>query len=35
LFKSLRTIPVWLDVLRDAERLCQQAIVLNYTNPMT
>ncbi len=34
LFKGLRTIPVWLEVLRDAERLCPQAIVLNYTNPM-
>lgn len=34
LFKALRTIPVWLDVLRDAERLCPQALVLNYTNPM-
>lgn len=34
LFKSLRTIPVWLDVLKDAERLCPEAIVLNYTNPM-
>ncbi|HUR56133.1 MAG TPA: alpha-glucosidase/alpha-galactosidase [Opitutaceae bacterium] len=34
LFKALRTIPVWLDVLRDCERLCPQAIVLNYTNPM-
>ncbi len=35
LFKSLRTIPVWLDVLRDAEELCPKAIVLNYTNPMS
>lgn len=35
LFKSLRTIPVWLDVLRDAERLCPDALVLNYTNPMS
>jgi alpha-galactosidase len=35
LFKALRTIPVWLDVLRDAEKLCPQAIVLNYTNPMS
>src|SRR5579862_2930816 len=26
LFKSLRTIPVWLDVLKDAERLCPDAI---------
>jgi len=35
LFKSLRTIPVWLDILQDAERLCLQAIILNYTNPMS
>jgi alpha-galactosidase len=34
LFKALRTIPVWLDVLRDCERLCPHALVLNYTNPM-
>ncbi len=34
LFKAMRTIPVWLDVLRDCERLCPQALVLNYTNPM-
>lgn len=34
LFKSLRTIPVWLDILADAEKLCPQAVVLNYTNPM-
>ncbi len=34
LFKGLRTIPVFLDVLKDAERFCPQAIVLNYTNPM-
>jgi len=34
LFKALRTIPVWLEVLRDAERLCPNALVLNYTNPM-
>jgi alpha-galactosidase len=34
LFKALRTIPVWLDVLRDVERLAPEAIVLNYTNPM-
>jgi alpha-galactosidase len=34
LFKSLRTIPVWLEVLKDAEALCPNAIVLNYTNPM-
>jgi len=34
LFKALRTIPVWLGVLKDAKRLCPEAIVLNYTNPM-
>jgi len=34
LFKSLRTIPVWLDVLKDIEELCPRALVLNYTNPM-
>lgn len=34
LFKGLRTIPVFLDILRDAERLCPRALVLNYTNPM-
>jgi len=34
LFKALRTVPVFLDVLRDAEELCPKAIVLNYTNPM-
>jgi alpha-galactosidase len=35
LFKALRTVPVWLEVLQDAERLCPDALVLNYTNPMS
>jgi alpha-galactosidase len=35
LFKGLRTIPVFLQVLRDAEELCPDALVLNYTNPMS
>jgi len=35
LMKALRTVPVWLEILADAERLCPQAIVLNYTNPMS
>lgn len=35
LFKALRTVPVFLAVLRDVERLCPEAIVLNYTNPMS
>ena len=34
-FKALRTIPPWLGVLQDAEELCPDAIVLNYTNPMS
>jgi alpha-galactosidase len=34
LFKALRTIPVWVDILKDAEKLCPNAVVLNYTNPM-
>ncbi len=34
LFKALRTVPVFLDICRDVERLCPKAIVLNYTNPM-
>ncbi len=35
IFKALRTGPAWLDILHDAERLCAQAWVLNYTNPMS
>jgi len=35
LFKGLRTIPVWLEILKDAEDLCPHAKVLNYTNPMS
>jgi alpha-galactosidase len=34
LMKALRTGPVWMDILRDVERICPQALVLNYTNPM-
>ena len=35
LFKSLRTIPSFLEILRDIERLCPDALVLNHTNPMS
>ncbi len=35
IFKALRTGPAWLDILHDAEQLCPQAWVLNYTNPMS
>ena len=34
LMKGLRTIPVWLDILRDVRELAPNAQVLNYTNPM-
>lgn len=34
LFKALRTVPVFLDILRDARELCPHALMLNYTNPM-
>jgi alpha-galactosidase len=35
IFKALRTGPVWLDILHDCERLCPNALVLNYSNPMS
>ena len=35
LFKALRTVPVFLEVLADVERMCPRAWVLNYTNPMS
>ncbi|MEX0777005.1 MAG: alpha-glucosidase/alpha-galactosidase [Phycisphaeraceae bacterium] len=35
LFKALRTVPVFLDILHDMSDLCPQAIMLNYTNPMS
>jgi len=35
IFRSLRTIPMMLDICRDIERYAPQAYLLNYTNPMT
>lgn len=35
LFKTLRTLPVWLEIVRDIEELCPDALILNYTNPMS
>ena len=35
LFKALRTVPVFLEVLKDVEKICPDAWVLNYTNPMS
>jgi alpha-galactosidase len=34
LMKGMRTIPVYLDILRDMRELAPKAIMLNYTNPM-
>jgi len=33
-FRALRTIPVMVDIVKDMEKLCPNAIMLNYTNPM-
>ena len=33
-FRALRTIPVMLGIVKDMERYCPDAILLNYTNPM-
>jgi alpha-galactosidase len=35
IFKALRTVPAWLDILADTERLAPNAVILNYTNPMS
>lgn len=35
LFKALRTLPSWIEILRDIEKLAPKATVLNYTNPMS
>ncbi|MHB0876338.1 MAG: family 4 glycosyl hydrolase [Anaerolineae bacterium] len=35
LFHSLRNIPPLLDIARDVERLCPQALLINFTNPMS
>jgi alpha-galactosidase len=34
IMRGLRTIPVLLDVCRDMEELCPDALLLNYVNPM-
>ena len=33
-FRGLRTIPVLVDIVKDMETLCPDAILLNYANPM-
>ena len=34
IFRFLRTVPVMLDICKDMEKLCPNALLLNYTNPM-
>jgi alpha-galactosidase len=33
-FRGIRTIPIIIDICRDMEELCPDAILLNYANPM-
>lgn len=35
IFRALRNIPLLLDICRDIQRLCPNALFLNYTNPMS
>lgn len=34
IMRGLRTIPVLLDIVRDMEELCPDALLINYVNPM-
>ncbi len=34
IFRFLRTFPPMLEIVRDMEKYCPQAVLLNYTNPM-
>jgi len=34
-FRALRTIPVMVGIVKDMEKHCPDAILLNYTNPMS
>ena len=34
IFRALRTIPTMVEICKDMERYCPDAILLNYTNPM-
>lgn len=34
IFRALRTIPVMLGIVKDMEKVCPDAMLLNYTNPM-
>lgn len=34
IFRALRTIPIMLSIVKDMEKYCPNAVLLNYTNPM-
>ncbi len=35
LFKALRTLPAWIEILHDTQHLAPGCLVMNYTNPMS
>ncbi|NOZ21903.1 MAG: alpha-galactosidase [Planctomycetes bacterium] len=35
IMKALRTLPPFVGILEDARRLCPNALIMNYTNPMS
>lgn len=35
IFRALRNIPLLIDICHDIERICPNAVFLNYTNPMS
>jgi alpha-galactosidase len=35
IMKALRTLPPFLEILADAKKLCPNALIMNYTNPMS
>ncbi|MBN1436798.1 MAG: alpha-galactosidase [Sedimentisphaerales bacterium] len=35
IMKALRTLPPFLDILTDIQKYCPNALVMNYTNPMS
>ena len=35
IMKLLRTLPPYIEILRDAARYCPDALIMNYTNPMS
>ncbi|MGA9397480.1 MAG: alpha-galactosidase [Anaerolineaceae bacterium] len=34
IFRFMRTLPLMMDIVRDMEKHCPNAVLLNYTNPM-